>query len=80
MIPCINQATVMKADTIRFIESAGRHGFPQIELDIDRLEASIKKDGLPKVRAALKDADVKVLSLNAIDNYPIMSEDEMSTF
>jgi len=79
MIPCINQATVMKADTIRFIESAGRNSFPQIELDIDRLEASIKKDGLPKVRAALKETGVKVLSLNAIDNYPIMTEVEMST-
>lgn len=79
MIPCINQATVMKTDTILFIQSAGRHGFPQVELDIDRLEAGIKKDGLPKIRSALRDSTVEVVSLNAIDNYPIMAEDEMAS-
>jgi 2-keto-myo-inositol isomerase len=68
----------MKADTIRFIESAGRNGFSQIELDIDRLEAAIKKDDLSKIRAVIKDSNIEVVSLNAIDNYPIMSEDEMA--
>jgi 2-keto-myo-inositol isomerase len=68
----------MKADTIKFIESAGKNGFSQIELDIDRLEAAIKKDGLAKIRATLENTGVQVLSLNAIDNYPIMTEDEMA--
>jgi 2-keto-myo-inositol isomerase len=79
MTPCINQATVMKADTVRFIESAGRNGFSQVELDIDRLEAGIKKDEAATIRAALLDAGVKVVSLNAIDNYPIITESEMSS-
>ena len=78
MIKCINQATVMKADTIDFIESAGKNGLSRIELDIDRLEAAIKKDGLLRIRTALENFGVNVLSLNAIDNYPIMSEDEMT--
>lgn len=79
MIPCINQATVMKADIISFIESAGKNGFSLIELDIDRLEDGIKKDGLPAVRAALLGNDLKVVSLNAIDNYPIINDSEMAS-
>jgi 2-keto-myo-inositol isomerase len=78
MIRCINQATVMKADTLRFIQSAGNHGFSLIELDIDRLVEAINKDGISKVRAGLRDAGVQVVSLNAIDNYPILGESEMT--
>jgi 2-keto-myo-inositol isomerase len=79
MIPCINQATVMKVDTIQFIEAAGKHSFSHIELDIDRLEASIKKEGLPKLKMTLRNNGIKVVSLNAIDNYPIASESEISS-
>jgi 2-keto-myo-inositol isomerase len=79
MIPCINQATVMKADTLQFIESAGRNGFPQVEFDIDRLEAGIKQDSLATIRAGIEEAGLEVVSLNAIDNYPILSDDDMSS-
>jgi sugar phosphate isomerase/epimerase len=68
----------MTTDTLRFIEAAGKHDFSFIELNIDRTEASIKKHGLAKLQATLHDSGVKVLSLNAIDNYPIMTEGEMS--
>jgi 2-keto-myo-inositol isomerase len=66
----------MTTDTIKFIESARKHDFSDIELDIDKTEASIKKDGLSRLRAVIRDNDVNVVSLNAIDNYPIMTEDE----
>jgi 2-keto-myo-inositol isomerase len=79
MIPCINQATVMKADTLQFIESAGRNGFPQVEFDIDRLEAGIKQDSLATIRAGIEEAGLEVVSLNARDNYPILSDDDMSS-
>lgn len=79
MTPCINQATVMKADTIRFIESAGKNGFREIEFDIDRLEAGIKDHGLSKIRAAMHDGSLEVVSLNAIDNYPIKTDEEMAS-
>ncbi len=67
----------MTTDTIRFIESARKHDFADIELDIDKTEATIKKEGLPRLRATLQDNDINVVSLNAIDNYPIMAEGEM---
>ena len=79
MIACINQATVMTTDTIRFIESARKHDFSDIELDIDKTEACVKKDGLQKLRATLRENSIKVVSLNAIDNYPVMTEDEMES-
>jgi 2-keto-myo-inositol isomerase len=69
----------MTTDTIRFIESARVHNFSDIELDIDKAEACIKKDGLSTLRAALRDSSVDVVSLNAIDNYPIMTENEMTS-
>jgi 2-keto-myo-inositol isomerase len=78
MIPCINQATLITTGTLKFIETARKLDFPCIELDIDRTEACIKKDGLSSLKATLQDSGLNVISLNAIDNYPILTEDEMS--
>ena len=78
MIPCINQATVLTTDTRRFLEEAKSHNFTHVELDITKVEQSIAKDGKAPLQKCLNNNAIKVLSLNAIENYPILTKDEMA--
>jgi len=76
MIPCINQATVIKADTIKFLGAARRHSFAHVELDIGKVEECIERDGLSSLKEAINDNGLTVVSLNAIENYPMLTEEE----
>jgi 2-keto-myo-inositol isomerase len=78
MIPCINQATVLPTDTIRFVELARKSSFTAIELDIGKVEECVGKVGLTLLQRTLRDSGLQIVSLNAIENYPIMTQDEMS--
>ena len=77
MIPCINQATVLTTDTRRFLEESKSHNFTHVELDITKVEQSIAKDGKAPLQKCLNNNAIKVVSLNAIENYPILTKDEM---
>ena len=68
---------MLPTDTLEFIIRAREAGFRLIEFDITRLEDAIKKYGLPKIKDTIGSAGVKIVSLNAIENYPILSSDEM---
>jgi len=78
MIPCINQATVLPTDTIRFLEIARSNGFSHVELDISKVEECVAKSGRAALKKYLVDSGIVVVSLNAIENYPIMTNDEMT--
>ena len=78
MIPCINQATVLTTDTKKFLERAKSHNFTHVELDISKVEECIAKDGEAALKNSLIDNATIVVSLNAIENYPILTEDEMA--
>jgi 2-keto-myo-inositol isomerase len=73
MIPCINQATVLPADTLEFIASAKEVGFRLVEFDITKLEEAVQRHGLARIKDVMKNREMNVISLNAIENYPILS-------
>jgi 2-keto-myo-inositol isomerase len=77
MIPCINQATVLPLDTLEFIIEAREAGFRLVELDIMKLEEAIQRHGLSTVKDTVSSAEVRVVSLNAIENYPILTPNDM---
>ena len=77
MIPCINQATVMTTDTLKFIQTAKKHSFSHVEFDIAKIEECIAKNGASPLKQTLKENDINVVSLNAIENYPILSDDDL---
>ena len=77
MFPCINQATVMPADTIRFLELARKHSFATVELDIAKVEECIRRVGLDSLLEKIHESNLRIVSLNAIENYPIMTQEEM---
>lgn len=77
MIPCINQATVLPTDTLEFIAEAKEVGFRLVELDMARLEGAVQRDGLPKLKETIKSREMRIISLNAIENYPILTRDDM---
>jgi len=77
MIPCINQATVLTTNTKRFLELSRAHNFAHVELDIGKVEEWIAKDGRAALKSCLIENTLTVVSLNAIENYPIATEDEM---
>ena len=79
MIPCINQATVLPADTLEFVEEAKRAGFNLIEFDIAKLEEVAEKHGFPELKEIIDRNQVEVVSLNAIENFPILTESEMAS-
>jgi 2-keto-myo-inositol isomerase len=78
MIPCINQATVLPSDTLQFIADSHNAGFSSVELDIGKVEEAVKKHGLPKLKEAVQSSQMKIVSLNAIENYPILTEEDMT--
>ncbi len=78
MIPCINQATVLPSDTLEFITKAKEAGFSFAELDIGKVEEAVQKNGLAKLKETIKGEQMKIVSLNAIENYPILTEDDMA--
>jgi 2-keto-myo-inositol isomerase len=77
MIPCINQATVLTTNTKKFLELSRSHNFTHVELDIGKVEEYIAKDGKAALKNSLVDNKITLVSLNAIENYPILTEDEM---
>ncbi len=79
MIPCINQATVLPADTLEFIDEAKKAGFSLLEFDIAKLEETLQKHGLSKLKEVLDRNKIQVVSLNAIENFPILTESEMAS-
>lgn len=78
MIPCINQATVLPSATLAFITNAKKAGFSFAELDIGKAEEAVQKYGLTKLKETIKEQQMKIISLNAIENYPILTEDDMA--
>jgi 2-keto-myo-inositol isomerase len=78
MIPCINQATVLPADTLEFIAGAKEAGFASVEFDITKLEEAVQKHGLVRIKEAINSRQLKVVTLNAIENYPILTRDDMT--
>ena len=77
MRPCINQATVLTTETKKFLDGVKSH-FSHVELDISKVEESIAKDGIAALKKSLIDNAITVVSLNAIENYPILTESEMT--
>jgi 2-keto-myo-inositol isomerase len=77
MIPCVNQATVLTSETPRFLEAARKSSFTHVELDIQKIEEQIQKNGLPSLKRNLADNRIEIVSLNAIENLPISTQDEM---
>ena len=77
MFPCINQATVLTTDTLKFLEVANRHSFSYVEFDIAKVEECIAKNGSSALKQSLKENGINVVSLNAIENYPILSNEEL---
>ncbi len=77
MIPCINQATVLTTDTMKFLQAARRHSFSFVEFDIAKVEECIAKNGTPPLKQMLKENGINVVSLNAIENYPILSDEDL---
>ena len=78
MIPCINQATVLPTDTLEFIDCAKEVGFRLVEFDVTKLEEAVQTHGLARIKEAIKSRKMKVISLNAIENYPILTKDDMT--
>jgi sugar phosphate isomerase/epimerase len=78
MLPCINQATVLPSDTLEFITNAKSAGFNLAELDIGKVDEAVQKHGLHKIKEAVKTRQMKIVSLNAIENYPILTEADMT--
>jgi len=77
MFPCINQATVMTTDTLKFLQTARKYSFSHVEFDIAKVEECIAKNGASPLKQALKENGISVVSLNAIENYPILSNDDL---
>jgi len=77
MIPCINQATVMTTDTLEFLQTAKKHSFSHVEFDIAKVEDCIARNGTSPLKQILKENDISVVSLNAIENYPVLSADDL---
>jgi len=77
VIPCINQATVLTTETKKFLDEAKAH-FTHVELDIIKVEESIAKEGITALKKSLTDNALTVVSLNAVENYPILTEREMT--
>ena len=48
-----------------------------MELDIGKVEEAVKKYGLLKLKETVKEHEMKIVSLNAIENYPILTEEDM---
>jgi 2-keto-myo-inositol isomerase len=78
VIPCINQATILTTDTAKFLQVAKKHGFTHVELDISKVEEFTNKNGPAALTKILRGNKITVVSLNAIENCPILSEAEMS--
>ena len=78
MIPCINQATVLTTDTLKFVEAASKHSFSNLEFDIAKVEECIAKNGTGHLKQILTEKGINVVSLNAIENYPILSNEDLS--
>jgi 2-keto-myo-inositol isomerase len=79
MIPCINQATVLPADTLEFVEEAKKAGFDLVEFDIVKLEEAVQKYGFSKLKEFVDGRQIRAVSLNAIENFPILTENEMTS-
>jgi 2-keto-myo-inositol isomerase len=77
MFPCINQATVMTTDTLKFLQVAKKHYFSHVEFDIAKVEECIAKNGTSRLKQTLNENGINVVSLNAIENYPILSNDDL---
>ncbi|MGO9643296.1 MAG: sugar phosphate isomerase/epimerase family protein [Candidatus Bathyarchaeia archaeon] len=77
MFPCINQATVLTTDTLKFLQAAKRHSFSYVEFDIAKVEECIAKNGIRPLKQILKENGIDVVSLNAIENYPIRSNEDL---
>jgi sugar phosphate isomerase/epimerase len=67
----------MTTDTLRFLDAARKLSFTHVELDIGKVEESIQNTGLPALKKKLRDHGIAVVSLNAIENYPILTEVQM---
>lgn len=67
----------MTTETIKFIEIAHKHSFSNIELDITKIEEAIEIHGLGRLEEVLKDNCLSLVSLNAIENYPILTAEEL---
>ena len=79
MIPCINQATVLPADTLEFVEEAKKAGFNLLEFDIAKLDEAVQKYGISKLKEVVNRSQIETVSLNAIENFPILTETEMAS-
>lgn len=67
----------MTTDTLSFVKAAKKHGFTHVELDIGKVEECVAKDGKAALKRHLIESGITVVSLNAIENYPILGHDEM---
>ena len=68
----------MTTDTLRFLELAAKNSFRHVELDISKVEECVQRDGMPALRSKLIENHLKVVSLNAIENYPILTDEQMA--
>jgi 2-keto-myo-inositol isomerase len=67
----------LTTDTLGFANAAQKHGFTHVELDIGKVEECIAKHGRAALKKHLVESGITVVSLNAIENYPILGHDEM---
>lgn len=78
MIRCINQATLLPIDTKSFLDLARKHSFTSVELDIGKVEEYASRESLGALKNIIHESKFNIVSLNAIENYPISSDNEMS--
>lgn len=75
--PAINQATILNIELEKFIESINEAGFKAVELRTEKIREYLNSDpehSLEKLKNLLDSFNIKVLSLNALENFSISSE------
>lgn len=75
---CINQATLLSSDTITFIKASHEAGFKYIELDITKILNFLQKNDLKLLKKEILNNNLEIVSLNAIENVPILTEIELN--
>ena len=76
MIPCLNQATLMKTPTDVFITAAAAAGIGGIELRTDLVQDFIEKSdsNLDELAKFLQSKNMKVLSFNSLEDFSLADD------
>ncbi|MGQ9780220.1 MAG: sugar phosphate isomerase/epimerase family protein [Bacillota bacterium] len=75
MKPCLNQATIMQCDVEEFIKVTAHAGFKWVELRIPKVEEYLLTHPAGEFRALLRSEGVKVATLNALEFFSLVPEE-----